>query len=168
MSEYIIQSDYEAEKALKRLREEKREMERLLGIIDIQQEELEQERREIISRYTTKEHNTKFLLKQFIENVDPELKRKTATQENYKLVSGEIIKRFPKKVFEYDQDLLIKNKMLEKKGFVTYEPKLKWNELKKTLKIANDKIVNEDGEVIVIEGIRIKEEPEKLIINVKE
>lgn len=167
-NEYIIRSDYEAERALKALREEKREMDRLLEIIDIQQKELEQERREIISRYNTKEHNTKFLLKQFMENVDPELKRKTNTQEKYKLVSGEVIKRLPKKVLEYDQSLLIKNKSLENQGFVIYEPKLKWSELKNTLKISNDKIINEDGEVVVIEGISIKEEPEELIIKIKE
>lgn len=167
-NEYIIRSDYEAERALKALREEKREMDRLLEIIDIQQKELEQEKREIISRYTTKEHNTKFLLKQFMENVDPELKRKTNTQEKYKLISGEVIKRLPKKVLEYDQSLLIKNKSLENQGFVIYEPKLKWSELKNTLKISNDKIINEDGEVVVIEGISIKEEPEELIIKIKE
>lgn len=159
MEEYKIQSDYEAEQAVKRIARSQKEMLRLLDLAEMEQAELDLRKKEIKDRHETLLEVEQERLNQFLNNVDT---KKTKTQEKYKLLSGEIVRTYPKKEIKANQDLIISNKKYL--DYVEYQPKLKWAELKKTLKVVGDKIVDENGEEVKDLGFELEEKQSNLRI----
>ncbi len=152
MEEYKIQSDYEAEQAVKRIKRSQEETQRLLDLVEMEQAELELRKKEIKDRHETLLEVEQERLNQFLNNVDT---KKTKTQEKYTLLSGEIVRTYPKKEIKVNQELIISNNKYS--NYVEYQPKLKWAELKKTLKVAGDKIVDENGEEVKDLGFELEE-----------
>ena len=151
--EYVIQSDYEAEKAVQRIAKAQKERDRLLDIAKMERAEIAAKEEEINLMFETLYKAEIEWLTQFMDNVET---KQTKTQEKYKLLSGEIIRIKPQKVIQPDREKLMQNRMLDK--YIEYTPNFKWGEYKKTLKVAdNGKIVNEDGEIIEIDGLEVIE-----------
>lgn len=82
--------------------------------------------------------------------------KETKTQKSYKLLSGTLKYTKPKKDFEHDDAEILS--ALESAGIEEWTKvtkKLDWSGLKKSLSIDGDDIVNADGEVVEIPGLRV-------------
>lgn len=82
--------------------------------------------------------------------------KETKTQRSYKLLSGTLKWTKPKKDFEHDDVEILS--ALESAGIEEWTKvtkKLDWSGLKKSLSIDGDDIVNADGEVVEIPGLRV-------------
>lgn len=98
-------------------------------------------------------------LTQYFETIPDEFKKKTKTQEKFRLPSGEIIKKYPGPEFKRDdeklKDWLVENKMSE---YIEVKTTPKWGELKKSTKVAGGQVVLTDtGEII--KGVEVIERP---------
>lgn len=95
---------------------------------------------------------------EYFETIDEKFKKKTKTQEKYRLPSGEIIKKYPGPEFKRDEEKLLNwiksNKMND---YVEVKETPKWGELKKITEVFNGQVVTEDGEII--EGVELIERP---------
>ncbi|OLS02905.1 host-nuclease inhibitor Gam family protein [Tissierella creatinophila] len=104
-----------------------------------------------------KERRDSYLLEYF-ETIPEELKKKTKTQEKYRLPSGEIVKKYPSPEIKRDNEKLLswikENKMND---YVEVKETPMWGELKKITQTINGQVVTEDGEII--EGIELIERP---------
>lgn len=164
--EYVITDDYQAERELKTLRKAKEQRDRLLELVKKEQEELNSAKEKIEADYKYLEEQALITLEQFMDNIAEDKKHKTKTQEKYKLLSGEIIKTLPINEIKYDEEKLITNKNY--KAYVEQKPIFKWGELKKTLKVLGDKIVNEDGEILEVDGLYLETKEPVVKIKLRE
>jgi hypothetical protein len=115
------------------------------------QEWLEREREKrdrTVNFFTTK-------LEEYFETTP---RRKTKTQEIFELPSGVLRRKFPQPKYDIDEDKLVKW-LKERKldNYIKTVEKPKWAEFKKVTKTVNDKVVDENGEIV--EGIRVVERP---------
>lgn len=95
----------------------------------------------------------------YFETIDPQYKRRTKTQEQYRLPSGRIVKKYPAPEFKRNNDqLLAWIKSVGMTDLIEVQERPKWGELKKSVQIVGDKAVyTETGEVI--DGIEVVERP---------
>ncbi|WP_312907273.1 host-nuclease inhibitor Gam family protein [Tissierella praeacuta] len=107
-------------------------------------------------KYAIEKRNSYLI--EYFESIDDKFKKKTKTQEKYRLPSGEIIKKYPNPEYKRDNDRLLswiqKNKLND---YVEIKQSPKWGELKKVTKIVNGQVVTEDGEIV--EGVEVIEKP---------
>ncbi|TCU67531.1 Gam-like protein [Tissierella praeacuta] len=107
-------------------------------------------------KYAIEKRNSYLI--EYFESIDDKFKKKTKTQEKYRLPSGEIIKKYPNPEYKRDNDRLLswiqKNKLDD---YVEIKQSPKWGELKKVTKIVNGQVVTEDGEIV--EGVEVIEKP---------
>ncbi|MBU5439468.1 host-nuclease inhibitor Gam family protein [Tissierella sp. MSJ-40] len=105
---------------------------------------------------TAIEKRNSYLIEYF-ETIDEKFKKKTKTQEKYRLPSGEIVKKYPGPEFKRDIDKLlgwIENNKLN--DYVEVKKSPKWSELKKQTKVVNGQVIFSDtGEIV--EGVEVIE-----------
>lgn len=153
-----IKSDEEAEWWIEKKAENLAEVRRfkisLENKIDLLKEKLEKvtnEEKNILM-------NRDFYLQKYFETIDEKQKKKTKTQEKYRLPSLELVKKLPKQNFVRDDEVLAewleKNNMNE---LVEVKKKAKWAELKKLTEVVGTNVVTADGEIV--EGIEVEESP---------
>lgn len=101
------------------------------------------------------ERRNSYLIEYF-ETIDHKFKKKTKTQEKYRLPSGEIIKKYPGPEFKRTDEDLVKWIKEHHLPLVEVKETPKWGELKKLTVIAGGKVVFKDtGEII--EGVEVIE-----------
>lgn len=104
------------------------------------------------------ERRNSYLLEYF-ETIPEEFKKKTKTQEKYRLPSGEIIKKYPNPEIKRDNDKLlrwIKNNRMN--DYLEVKESPKWGELKELTEVVNGQtIIKETGEIV--EGVELIERP---------
>lgn len=95
----------------------------------------------------------------YFETIDPQYKRRTKTQEQYRLPSGKIVKKYPSPEFKRtDDQLLAWIKANERLDLVEVSERPKWGELKKAVTVAGNKVVyTATGEVV--DGVEVIERP---------
>lgn len=94
----------------------------------------------------------------YFESIPESQKKKTKTQEKYRLPSGEIIKKYPAPTIKRNETELLAwvKKQGDLEEFIETQEKVKWGELKKkTIQVNNKLILEETGEII--EGITLEE-----------
>lgn len=98
-------------------------------------------------------------LANYFDTIDPTLKRKTKTQEQYRLPSGKIIKKYPSPEFvRTDDQLLAWIKANNRLDLVEISERPKWAELKKQVAIAGGQAIwTETGEVVA--GVKVVDRP---------
>lgn len=109
-------------------------------------------------KYKLEQRNSYLL--EYFEAIPEELKKKTKTQEKYRLPSGEIVKKYPAPEFKRDEETLLAWAKVNAPSYVEVKETPKWGELKKITKIAGNQVVTEDGEVV--EGVEVVERPPAL------
>jgi len=152
-SEFSINDDLTADWAIKIIKQEESQADRLTQTIDQEIELLNAKKQRI-----KESANCGFLkrkLADYYEGLSPELLKKTKTQTSYKLPSGSLV--FKSSSFEYvrDDDKIISyltaNNLFE---FIKTNPKVDWSNLKKL----------GDEELVKIEGISTQEKPASFTI----
>lgn len=151
-----ITNDQDAEWLIDKVNEEliekARFKESIINKIELLQEKLkkvEEEEQFIIERRNS-------YLIEYFETIPEKFKKKTKTQEKYRLPSGSIIKKYPKPEFKRNNDKLLNwikaNNMNE---YIEVKEAPKWGELKKTIQVVGNQVVTEDGEIV--EGVEVVE-----------
>ena len=145
---FCIDNDRLAEWAIKKIKAEQAEHDRLQKLIDSEREELQKKQEEIDKQLESKTAFLKSLLYGYFETVEH---KETKTQESYKLLSGSLVFKKPAvAIVKPDNDQLVA--YLEKSGredLVETKKTAAWGEYKKTLTIADDgQVVSEDGEIL--------------------
>lgn len=152
-TEFIIDNDNKAEWALKKISEEKAEMQRYVNICQTMINEYQTKIQQVQEQFKNKTSYLKNQLALYFETIEP---KKTKTQESYKLPSGILKKKYPGPEFVRDEEKLIewlKNSNMN--DLIKTKELADWATLKKSIKVSGDKAITEDGEVI--EGIEVQE-----------
>ena len=102
-TEFTIDSDKAAEWALKKVLAAKKERERLIALVVVEQEELDRQIEQIDKRY---EQETSYLLMKLSEYFKTVEHKETKTQESYQLLSGKLVYKKPSQKVEQDEDVL--------------------------------------------------------------
>lgn len=143
---FMINDDFKAEWALKKIAEEKKELQKTELLIDSMVAEYQFKKQQAQERYQNKVRNLENMLIQYFETVD---KKKTKTQETYQLPSGTLKRKFGTIEYERDAEILLAwLKKNNRTDLVKVKEEPKWAELKKEVCVLNNKVVNTDGEII--------------------
>ena len=104
------------------------------------------------------ERRNSYLLEYF-ETIDEKFKKKTKTQEKYRLPSGEIVKKYPSPEYKRDGEKLLSwIKSNDLNDYVEVKESPKWAELKKATTVVGGQVVFKDtGEIV--EGVELIERP---------
>ena len=156
---FSITDDKLADWALRTIREDEAERDRLISIAESQIDDLKQQVEELKTKYEKKSGFLKACLAQYMGRVPH---KETKTQETYQLLSGKlVIKKASQKMVVPDDSRLVE--YLNKEGYkdhikTKYSPD--WAEFKKMLKIQDGDVINtETGEVVNPDIIRIEDVP---------
>jgi hypothetical protein len=134
---FIIDNDSKADWAIRKIAEAEREFERWK---DFYAEQLRKASDELTG-------NRSFLIGKLEEYFQTVPTRATKTRSTYALPSGKLVNKFAKWAMECDAAALIA--ALSGTEYVVTEPKLRWGEYKKRLKIVEEKAIDaETGEVV--------------------
>ena len=158
---FSITSDNLAEWALKKIKEEQDEAERLCQLVDSQIADLQRKKTEIMARLQQKTGYLKGELWLYFDKVPH---KETKTQSSYKLLTGSLVCKKAKKVIKHDEEkLLAWLKANGHEDFIKVTEKPMWSEYKKELEITDSGVVDETtGELP--DGITVEEEPESFDI----
>jgi len=101
-------------------------------------------------------------LLEYFETIDDKAKKKTKTQEKYRLPSGEIVKKYPGPEYKRDNDALVKwAKESQLNDYIEVKESVKWADLKKNTEVVSGQLVYKDtGELV--EGVEVVDRPPTL------
>jgi hypothetical protein len=152
---FRIDNDQKAEWALAKIREEQAEAMRIMNVCKSMILHYEEQMKKAEEGLEKKTAYLKGQLEQYFDSVE---KRRTKTQEVYKLPSGTLKRKYPKPEFKRDEDKLLQwLKDRQMSEYIKIKESPDWANLKKMVQIAGDKVVDEDGEII--EGVTIVDRP---------
>jgi len=152
---FKVTNDEEAEWVIEKYNEEMLEKARYKESLQAKMEGLQEKLRKLENEEReAKERRDSYLIEYF-ESIDDKFKKKTKTQEKYRLPSGEIIKKYPNPEFKMDNNKLLKWIKANELDYVEVKETPKWGELKKVIKVINGQVVTENGEII--EGVVVIE-----------
>ena len=157
-----ITNDAEAEWLIDKVNEELYEINRfemsLINKIEALKEKLEKVKSEKENKIARRDS---YLLEYF-ETIDDKAKKKTKTQEKYRLPSGEIVKKYPGPEYKRDNDALVKwAKESQLNDYIEVKESVKWADLKKNTEVVSGQLVYKDtGELV--EGVEVVDRPPTL------
>ena len=152
---FRIDNDQKAEWALAKIREEQAEAQRIMNVCKSMILHYEEQMKKAEEGLEKKTAYLKGQLEQYFDSVE---KRRTKTQEVYKLPSGTLRRKYPGPQFKRDDDALVKwLKERNMKDYIKVKETADWANLKKAIQVVGDKVVDENGEVV--EGITVVDRP---------
>jgi len=163
--DWKIKNDDDAEWLIEKINEDLIESNRYKESLKSKIEVLEEKLRKVEEEEKLAIERRNSYLAEYFETIDEKFKKKSKTQEKYRLPSGEIIKKYPKPKFKRNNNELldwIKNNKYD--DFVEIKESPKWGELKKITKLVNGNVVTEDGEIV--NGVEVIEK--KPVLEFKE
>lgn len=153
---WSITNDKDAEFAIKKIAEEKKELQRTELLIDSIISEYQFKKRIAQEQFEKKTQYLKDKLLSYFESVD---KKTSKTQSTYKLPSGTLKKKYGGQVFDRNEEKLLewikqsgRNKLVKTKEYPD------WEQLKKEVTVTNGKAVTTDGEVV--DGVVVTDKPD--------
>lgn len=150
-----VTDDSTAEWALKKVLEAKQERERLLELVEKEREMLDQKEQKIHRQY---DYETANLLSQLYAYFDTVAKKKTKTQESYQLLSGKLVRKFPKQKLVPNKEALLEWCKDNAPEYIKHTEEAMWGEIKSKFAIMGDVVVNSStGEVVSC--VTVAEEP---------
>lgn len=160
---FRVDDDAKAEWALKKIREAEEERDRLLALIATERNSLDEAEEKVEADYVRNTDWLRSQLQLYMETVKCKAQK---TQDTYKLLSGQLVRKHAKTGFNVNKPALaewLKNNGREDMLNVTVTPK--WAEIKKEL--AGDPEsgavwIAETGETI--DGVKAELEPERFEI----
>ena len=161
-----VKDDLKADWCLDKIRESKAEYNRfeMVAKAKIQQiqEVLKKQKQKCDSEVSFFEGK----LREYFETVKTE---DTTTLKKYKLPSGQLKMKKSSTAFDYDKKKLVETaeKYENMKEYIKIEKDFKWADFKKKLDIKGNHIVDkETGEIVEIEGLKLKTKPEEFSVEV--
>lgn len=152
---FRIDNDQKAEWALAKIREEQAEAMRIMNVCKSMILHYEEQMKKAEEGLEKKTAYLRSQLEQYFDSVE---KRRTKTQEVYKLPSGTLRRKYPGPQFKRDDDALVKwLKERNMKDYIKVKETADWANLKKAIQVVGNKAVDENGEVV--EGITIVDRP---------
>lgn len=154
-----IENDSDAEFIIEKCNEDLTEINRFRLSLEEKLEEIRDKLNKLKDEedYVINRRNS--FLAEYFETIDNKFKKKTKTQEKYRLPSGEIIKKYPSPEFKRDESRLLKwldDNDLREYSEIKITPK--WGELKKVTQVVNGQVIyTETGEIV--EGVELIERP---------
>jgi len=146
--DFTIDNDKTANWAIKKIKEEQEEHDRLQALINDERQELQAKQEEIDKRLEAKTGYLKSLLLGYFATVPH---KETKTQASYKLLDGSLIFKKPSLsiVKPDDEQLLEYMERAGREDLIETKRSAKWGDFKKTLTIADDgQVISEDGEAL--------------------
>lgn len=162
---FHINNDAKASWALKILKAEAEETDRLIAIADSQIAELEEKKKQLNDQRERKSGYLKMLLSQYFETVPH---KETKTQETYKLFDGSLVWKKPVQKMVPDREKLLDYvKTYKMSEFVKVKEEVDWAAYKKECEIIDGQVVNvQTGELLPDDVITIEEEPGSFTVKV--
>ena len=159
---FKIDNDIKAEWAVKKIIEERAEMQRYVNICQTMIDDYQLKLKKEQEKFEQKTSYLKGELAQYFTTVNS---KKTKTQETYKLPSGTLKKKYQSPEYVKDEEVLVKwLKDSDLIGLIKVTESVRWEYLKRNLKIEGEKAVTEDGEII--EGIKVIERDPKFEVEI--
>lgn len=161
-----VEDDLGADWCLDKIRESKAEYNRFEMVAKAKIQQIEQALKKEKEKMENEVSFFESKLREYFETVKPE---ETKTLKKYKLPSGELRLKKAQTVFKYDKNKLaeIADKYENMNDYVKIKKDFDWANFKKNLKIEGNSIINkETGEIIEIEGLSIRENPEEFSVEV--
>lgn len=159
---FIIDNDEKAEWALRKIAEEQAEAQRYINVCQTVINEYQEKIRKRQEQMENKVAHLKALLEQYFEIVP---KRRTATQEIYRLPSGTLRRKYLQPEIKRDEEKIIAwLKARNMKEYIKTKETLDWAELKKKIRIQGQYVVDENGEIV--DGVEVIERPPKFEIEI--
>ena len=155
---FHVDDDSAAEWCLKKIREEKAELEKWEAFYKGQLEKMQKRADYRIQFFEGK-------LAMYFGSVPHKV---TKTQESYQLPGGKLVyKRQAPEIQRDDEAILawVRENYHYPEAYIETKETLKWGELKKVLTVAGDGMATQDGEMIP--GITVTERPDKFVVEVK-
>ena len=155
---FTIDNDQKANWAIKKIREEIAEADRLKAIIIAERENLAEKEKAIDEKLDNETKYLKGLLFRYFESVKH---KETKTQETYKLLDGSLVFKKPAQKLVPDKEKLLAyvkaNNMPE---FVKVKEEVDWAAYKKECEISDGRAVNvQTGDLLPEDLIKVEEEP---------
>lgn len=136
---FRITDDKLADWAIRKIKGEEEEKERLIGLANQQIADLQAKIEDLNKYYDNKTGFLKSCLQQYFDTVPH---KETKTQETYKLLSGSLVFKKPSTKIIYDENnLLVYLKESGDKTFIKTKESVNWADFKKDLAINNDGMV---------------------------
>ena len=156
--EFKITNDGAANWALKKIKEEQAERDRIVEIAENEIKDIHEKIEKLDARLESKTGFLKIKLFEYFGTVEH---KETKTQENYKLLDGSLVWKKPAQKMVPDKDKLLayvkEHNMTE---FVKVKEEVDWANYKKECEIADGKAVNvQTGEMLPEELIAIEDVP---------
>lgn len=153
---WIVKNDDEAEWIIEKSNEDLVEKIRFKLSIESKIKDLQDKLRKIEDEERIVIERRNSYLLEYFETIDDQFKKKTKTQEKYRLPSGEIIKKHPAPEYKRTDDELVKWIKAHHLPLVEVKETPQWGELKKLTTVAGGQVVFvETGEII--EGVEVIE-----------
>jgi len=153
---FRIDNDEKAEWALSKIREEQAETNRIINVCKSMILHYEEQMKKAEEDLERKTAYLKGQLEQYFDRVE---KRRTKTQEVYKLPSGTLRRKYPGPQFKRDDEKLVKwLKERQMNEYIKVKESPDWSNLKKALKLTKGNVlVDENGEIV--DGVLVVERP---------
>lgn len=150
-NEFTINNDVLADWALRKIKEEAAESDRLVTLAEDEIKVLEKKIEEINKQFESRTSFLKSKLCEYFNKVDH---KETKTQETYKLLNGTLTLKKPtrKIVRPDDAKLLTVLKSVDATEFIQVKEVPLWGEFKKKLTITDDgQVVDDTGTIVVLD-----------------
>lgn len=141
--DFEIDSDTKAEWAIRKIKEAQEEHDRILALIDAEEDRLKERREKIAKKLDNDTGYLKLLLYSYMDMVKC---KETKTQKSYQLLSGKLVYKYGGIDYQRDEEKLLDWTRLNKPEYVKVKSSVDWAGLKKEL------ITNEDGSVCTADG----------------
>ena len=155
---FVIDNDEKAEWALKKIREEADEHDRLIALASAEAERIARRVEEIDKAY---ENNTSWLKHQLSLYFDTVPHKTTKTQEKYALLSGTLVRK--KGGIEYKRDDAALLSWLNESRldqFIKTKLDVDWKELKARTSVSEDGMVIFDETGEIVDGVTAAQKPD--------
>ncbi len=166
---FHITSDQLADWAIKIIKAAREERERLKAIAEddlLTAVRLHDEQIAALDR--SYENDTQWLtgeLANYYRSVSDDLKHETKTMRKYKLLTGDIIEKFPSVKYERDDAVLLNWTKNTHPDLVKVKESVNWEDLKKTIQLSNGMVVDADG--VVIDGVTMAMTETEIEVQIK-
>jgi len=161
---FTVTDDKSAEWALKKIRIEQLERDRIVAACEEMIKEYQFIRDKAKEVYEDRTGYFKNLLLNFFRGLSEDMLKRTKTQATYKLPSGKLKLKIQGPEYGRDEVKLIEWARVNHPALIKVNESLDWESMKKMITICGENVVDGTGEII--DGVRVVERPDKFEVEI--